>query len=70
MKLIKSPLGTLYGARSGDKGGCANLGVWAKTDLAYSFLFNFLTVDKAQRITARSQTIMKSIDMIFQILSP
>ena len=35
----KSPLGTLYGARSGDKGGCANLGVWAKTDVAYSFLF-------------------------------
>ena len=46
----KSPLGTLYGARSGDKGGCANLGVWAKTDLAYSFLFEFLTIEKLKEL--------------------
>ena len=26
--------GRIYGTRSGDKGGCANLGVWAKTDLS------------------------------------
>jgi len=46
----RSPLGTLFGARSGDKGGCANLGVWAKTDLAYSFLYNFLSVDKLKEL--------------------
>ncbi|MDC0873965.1 DUF1446 domain-containing protein, partial [Gammaproteobacteria bacterium] len=49
-KTQKTPLGTLYGARSGDKGGCANLGVWAKTDAAYSFLFNFLTVTKLKEL--------------------
>ena len=39
------PLGRLYGTRSGDKGGCANVGVWAKTDTAYAFLESFLTVE-------------------------
>ena len=49
-KTDKGPLGSYFGARSGDKGGCANLGVWAKTDLSYSFLYNFLTVDKLKEL--------------------
>ncbi len=40
------PFGRLYGARSGDKGGCANCGVWARTDAAYSFLYEYLTVEQ------------------------
>ena len=43
---IRLPLGDLFGARSGDKGGCANIGVWAKTENAYSFLNECLTVEK------------------------
>ena len=39
-------LGRLFGTRSGDKGGCANIGVWAKSDAAYSFLYHYLTVDR------------------------
>ncbi|MGE0621327.1 MAG: acyclic terpene utilization AtuA family protein [Pseudomonadales bacterium] len=39
------PLGRLYGTRSGDKGGCANVGVWAKTETSYAFLVQFLTVE-------------------------
>ena len=42
--------GRLFGARSGDKGGCANIGVWAKTDLAFSFLYNFLSVEKIKEL--------------------
>ena len=42
--------GQIYGARSGDKGGCANIGVWAKTDLSYSFLYDFLTVEKLKEL--------------------
>lgn len=42
--------GRLYGTRSGDKGGCANLGVWAKTDASYAFLFEFLTVEKLKEL--------------------
>ena len=30
--------GEIYGTRSGDKGGCANLGVWAKDLPSYAFL--------------------------------
>ena len=44
--LKKIRFGRLFGARSGDKGGNANLGVWAKTDEAYNLLFHFLTVPK------------------------
>ena len=40
------PFGRLYGTRSGDKGGCANLGVWAKVSQAFAFLYDYLTVDK------------------------
>lgn len=43
-------LGRLLGTRSGDKGGCANLGVWAKTDAAYSFLYHQLTVEKLKTL--------------------
>ena len=46
----KMPFGALYGARSGDKGGCANIGIWAKTDIAYSFLYEFLTVEKLKEL--------------------
>ena len=42
--------GRLIGARSGDKGGCANLGVWVKSEKAYSFLYHFLTVQKLKEL--------------------
>jgi hypothetical protein len=40
------PLGTIAGARSGDKGGDANVGVWARTEPAYAWLRDFLTTDR------------------------
>ena len=39
------PLGTIAGARSGDKGGGANIGVWVRTDDQWRWLANTLTVD-------------------------
>ena len=42
--------GRLIGTRSGDKGGCANLGVWTKTNRAYSFLYHYLTVDRLKKL--------------------
>jgi hypothetical protein len=36
------PLGTLIGARSGDKGGNANVGFWARTDDAAAWLLGWL----------------------------
>lgn len=40
------PLGTIIGARSGDKGGNANVGLWARSDAAWSWLDSFLTLDQ------------------------
>ncbi len=41
----QSPLGAVIGARSGDKGGNANIGLWARGDLGYAWLREFLTVE-------------------------
>ncbi|GAB4057827.1 acyclic terpene utilization AtuA family protein [Catellatospora paridis] len=41
----RAPLGLVAGARSGDKGGSANIGVWARSDAAYAWLAATLTVD-------------------------
>ena len=49
-EVINKPLGYLFGARSGDKGGCANIGVWAKSENAFSFLHEFLTVKKLKEL--------------------
>jgi hypothetical protein len=38
-----APLGTIAGTRSGDKGGDANLGVWARSGPAYGWLRAFLS---------------------------
>lgn len=44
------PLGRLFGARSGDKGGHANLGVWARSEAAFAFLRDTLTVEKLREL--------------------
>jgi Acyclic terpene utilisation family protein AtuA len=44
------PLGRLFGARSGDKGGNANVGVWARTDAAYAWLQSELTTERFRQL--------------------
>ncbi|HEX5367412.1 MAG TPA: hypothetical protein VFW63_12210 [Acidimicrobiales bacterium] len=44
------PLGTVVGARSGDKGGDANVGVFARTDEGWSWLRAFLTTGRLRRL--------------------
>ena len=46
----KIHFGQLFATRSGDKGGNANLGVWAKNIYSYSFLNRFLTVEKLKSL--------------------
>jgi hypothetical protein len=41
----RAPLGLLAGARSGDKGGSANVGVWVRTFDQWRWLAHTLTVD-------------------------
>ncbi len=47
---VAVPLGRLFAARSGDKGGNANLGVWGKTPESYAFLQSFLTVERLKEL--------------------
>ncbi|MEO6792679.1 MAG: acyclic terpene utilization AtuA family protein [Mycobacterium sp.] len=44
------PLGLIAGARSGDKGGSANVGVWVRTDEQWRWLAHALTVDKLREL--------------------
>ncbi|WP_405546118.1 acyclic terpene utilization AtuA family protein [Streptomyces goshikiensis] len=46
----RGPLGALVGARSGDKGGDANVGVWVESDAAWAWLHATLTVDTFQAL--------------------
>ncbi|HEU0240134.1 MAG TPA: acyclic terpene utilization AtuA family protein [Micromonosporaceae bacterium] len=48
------PLGALAGARSGDKGGNANVGIWARDPAAYPWLRDYLTVERFVRLVPES----------------
>lgn len=45
-----TPLGAIAGARSGDKGGNANVGFWVRTDIAYEWLRLYLTIEELHRL--------------------
>jgi hypothetical protein len=47
---VRAPLGRVFGSRSGDKGGNANLGVFARSDEAWAWLDGFLTTEKLQEL--------------------
>ncbi len=51
------PLGTAFGARSGDKGGNANVGVWARSDAGYAWLEQFLTVERFKSLIPESRPL-------------
>jgi Acyclic terpene utilisation family protein AtuA len=44
------PLGLVCGARSGDKGGNANVGLWSRDRGGYEWLRTYLTVDKFREL--------------------
>lgn len=46
----RAPLGVVAGARSGDKGGSANVGVWVRTEEQWRWLAHLLTVDKLKQL--------------------
>ncbi|MFF9350950.1 acyclic terpene utilization AtuA family protein [Streptomyces sp. NPDC014734] len=45
-----APLGRIAGARSGDKGGDANVGVWGRDDDAWRWLVHELTVERFEEL--------------------
>jgi hypothetical protein len=48
--LAEIPLGRLCGARSGDKGGNANVGLWTTSPARYAWLRQYLTTDRFKEL--------------------
>ncbi|MEU1053158.1 acyclic terpene utilization AtuA family protein [Streptomyces sp. NPDC005876] len=53
----RAPLGLVAGARSGDKGGDANVGVWARTEDAWRWLAHELTVDRFRELLPETRDL-------------
>jgi len=49
-KTVAAPFGKVFATRSGDKGGNANLGVWARTPAAFAFLERYLTTQQLKTL--------------------
>ncbi|TNC22988.1 acyclic terpene utilization AtuA family protein [Amycolatopsis alkalitolerans] len=56
-RLKRAPLGSVLGARSGDKGGDANLGVWARSEDTWRWLATTLTVEEFQRLLPETASL-------------
>jgi acyclic terpene utilization AtuA family protein len=54
------PLGSVFGARSGDKGGNANIGVWARSEEGYRWLEAFLSIDRLRELVPETATLEMS----------
>ncbi|WP_206615281.1 acyclic terpene utilization AtuA family protein [Rhodococcus spongiicola] len=61
---VTVPLGTIAAARSGDKGGNANVGVWVRTDEQWRWLVDALTVDEVKRMLPEA----KELDVVRHVL--
>ncbi|WP_333736750.1 acyclic terpene utilization AtuA family protein [Streptomyces sp. IBSBF 2806] len=53
----RAPLGLVAGARSGDKGSDANVGVWARTDAAWRWLAHELTVERFRQLLPETRPL-------------
>ncbi|MGH3621729.1 MAG: AtuA-related protein, partial [Sciscionella sp.] len=51
----RAPLGTVVGARSGDKGGSANVGLWARSEPAWRWLAHTITVEEFRRLLPETE---------------
>ncbi|WP_173091544.1 acyclic terpene utilization AtuA family protein [Actinomadura verrucosospora] len=62
-KTVRVPLGRVAGARSGDKGGDANIGVWARTDAQWRWLEPFLTAERLNELLpeTREHTVRRYV---------
>jgi hypothetical protein len=56
-ELVTAPLGEIVHARSGDKGGDANLGVWVREPEAWDWLHSTLTVDELRRLLPETRDL-------------
>jgi hypothetical protein len=55
---VRLPLGTIIGARSGDKGGNANVGLWARSDEAWAWLDAELTLARFRELLPEADDLV------------
>jgi hypothetical protein len=55
--LVRVPLGRIAGARSGDKGGNANVGLWARPPGAFGWLRETLTVERFRQLLPEAASL-------------
>ncbi|MDO3638024.1 acyclic terpene utilization AtuA family protein [Mycolicibacterium sp. KC 300] len=58
------PLGAIAGARSGDKGGSANVGVWVRTDEQFRWLADELTTDRLRELLPEAAGLPVTRDVL------
>jgi hypothetical protein len=56
-ELVVTSLGEIVHARSGDKGGDANLGIWVRDRQAWDWLKSALTVDELRRLLPETREL-------------
>lgn len=59
--LVRLPLGAVCGARSGDKGGNANIGLWTKTEDAYVWLRAFMTPKRVVELLPEASRLQVTV---------
>ncbi|MFB1043155.1 acyclic terpene utilization AtuA family protein [Streptomyces chrestomyceticus] len=65
----RAPLGLVAGARSGDKGGSANVGVWVRTDAAWRWLVHELTVERLRELLPETAGLAVTRHVLPNLLS-
>jgi hypothetical protein len=54
---VRAPLGRVCAARSGDKGGNANVGLWARDAAGYRWLRGYLTVERLRELLPEARDL-------------
>jgi hypothetical protein len=63
------PLGTVAGARSGDKGGDANIGIWVRSAAAYTWLSNLISAERVRELLPETAGLPVRITRLPNILA-
>jgi Acyclic terpene utilisation family protein AtuA len=56
-RTVRAPLGRVCAARSGDKGGNANVGLWARDATGYGWLRAYLTVERLRELLPEARDL-------------
>lgn len=64
-----APLGSIAGARSGDKGGHANVGVWVRDEAAWPWLSALLTPERVRQLLPEAEDLPITVTHLPNLLA-